>query len=294
MNWIVWALALSLAVGLAASVDAVEAPKGSVIELWPKAVRDAWGIEREETAKTEPWRGGPTTITRLSGVTNPTLTVYRPPKEQDAGTAVIVCPGGGYSILAWDLEGIEVCQWLSSIGVTGVLLKYRVPGQRDGAFEDAQRAVSVVRSKAKEWGIHPGRIGILGFSAGGHLAARACTNHRTRAYKPIDHADTFACRPDFAVLIYPAYMAGKDGLDAAALPVAKDTPPTFIAIAFADRFTTGALHYALALKKARVRAEMLVFHDGSHGCGLRPVDKGLTTWPTHAAQWMRAIKMLPQ
>ena len=272
-----------------AASGAAESKEREVIALWPEERLEA--AEKQEEVKTSEWRGK-WTIARLANVSRPTLTVFQPKKAAATGPAVVVCPGGGYSILAWDLEGTEVGQWLNGLGVTAFVLKYRVPGQRDGAFEDAQRAVSVVRSRAKEWGIHPRRIGILGFSAGGHLAARASTNHKTRAYKPIDHADTFACRPDFAVLIYPAYMAGKDGLDAGALPVAKDTPPTFIAIAFADRFTTGALHYALALKKARVRAEMLVFHDGSHGCGLRPVDKGLTTWPTHAAQWMRAIKML--
>lgn len=288
------ALALCLLL-LAGASPGAAAPKGEAIELWPKHVRDSWGPEGEETAKTEPWRGGPTTITRITGVTNPSLTIYRPPAAEATDTAVIVCPGGGYCILAWDLEGTEVCQWLTSLGITAALLKYRVPKQRDGAFQDAQRAVSLLRSRAKPLGINPRRIGILGFSAGGHLAARACTNFAERSYDPVDEADRASCRPDFAVLIYPAYMADKGGaaLDRTTLPVGSDTPSTFIAIAFNDRFAPGALLYAQALRGANVQSELHLFHEGSHGCGLRPVDRGLTTWPQHAKRWLRTIKALP-
>ncbi len=294
MNDLVLALAVSILL-LAGTSSAAALPKSQTIELWPESMRDSWNLEAEETAKTDPWRGGETTITRLTGVTNPTLTLYRPRADKDTGSAVIVCPGGGYSILAWDLEGTEICRWLNSLGVTGALLKYRVPKQRDGAFQDAQRAVSVLRSRAKEWDIHPGRIGILGFSAGGHLAARTCTNFAERSYEAMDEADTASCRPDFAVLIYPAYMAAKGGaaLDRKALPVATDTPSTFIAIAFNDRFTPGALLYAQALRAAKVQSELHVFHEGSHGCGMRPVDNGLTTWPKHAERWLRTLGVLP-
>ena len=285
MRRFTWALVGMLAMGtIAAGAD-----KGDVVELWPperlgEAKQEEKGVQSE-------WRGK-WTITRLQHVAKPTLTVF--PAAKPNGAAVVVCPGGGYSILAWDLEGIEVCEWLNGLGVTAFLLKYRVPGQRDGAFADAQRAMGLVRHRAKGWGIDPGRIGILGFSAGGHLAARVCTNHAKRAYEPVDEADQTSCRPDFALPIYPAYLDAKGGgLDAATLPVAKDTPPTFIAIACGDRFTPGALVYFQALRKAGVRSELHVFAEGSHGCGLRPVDDGLTTWPAHAERWMRALRVLP-
>jgi len=211
-----------------------------------------------------------------------------------SGTAVIVCPGGGYSILAYDLEGTEICEWLNSIGVTGVLLKYRVPRRRDDALKDAQRAIGIVRSRAAEWKIDPKRIGILGFSAGGHLSARASTNYRKRAYAPIDKHDEAGCRPDFSVLIYPAYLLNKEGtLDAATLPVDAETPTTFIAIAENDRFTPGALQYFLALKKAKVGSELHVFQFGGHGCGLRKTSENVTTWPEHCARWMRGLKLIP-
>src|SRR5262249_54892297 len=154
----------------------------------------------------------------------PTLTIFRPAKEKDTGASVVICPGGGYHILAWDLEGEEVAGWLNSIGVTGIVLKYRVPRRPDqprdappiGPLQDAQRAVSLPRSKAKEWGLDRRRIGILGFSAGGHLSAWAATNFDRRAYDAIDDADKESCRPDFAVLVYPAYLLakGKDELAA--------------------------------------------------------------------------------
>jgi len=218
--------------------------------------------------------------------------VYRPKGATEPTPAVVVCPGGGYSILAYDLEGTEVVEWLNGLGIAGVLLKYRVPGKRDGAFQDAQRAMGIVRHRAKEWGIDPKKVGILGFSAGGHLAARVCTNYEKRAYKPVDAADEASCRPDFAIPIYPAYMEKDGGLDTAALPVTAETPTTFIAIACNDRFTVGALHYFLALRQAKVRAELHVFQFGGHGCGLRESGDALTTWPVHCAAWLRGIGVL--
>ena len=288
MSELMWALvAMILCVGAAAR--GAEGNERETIELWP-AERLQAPKEEEKGVESE-WRGK-WKITRLQHVSKPTLTVF--PAGKPNGASVIVCPGGGYGILAWDLEGIEICQWLNTIGVTGFLLKYRVPKQRDAAFADAQRAVSLVRKRAKGSDLDPRRIGILGFSAGGHLAARTCTNFAQRAYEPVDAADTESPRPDFAVLIYPAYLEAKDGgLDAETLPVAKDTPPTFIAIATNDRFAAGALAYFGALRAAKVRSELHVFRDGSHGCGMRPVDKGLTTWPALCATWMATALARP-
>ncbi len=171
-----------------------------------------------------------------------------------------------------------------------------MPRQRDAAFQDAQRAVGLVRSRAKQWNIDPGRIGILGFSAGGHLAARACTNFGKRAYEAVDEAERVSCRPDFAVLVYPAYLAtkGDAALDASALPVGPKTPSTFIAIAFNDKFALGALHYFTALRRAKVPSELHVFQFGGHGCGLRKAAANVTTWPEHCERWLRGIGAIPE
>lgn len=264
---------------------------GEMVALWPDGFLEIDPKAKPETPVVSKWREK-WTIIRLQNVSKPIITVYRPKGATAPTAAVVICPGGGYGILAYDLEGTEVAEWLNGLGITGVLLKYRVPRQRDGAFQDAQRAMGIVRHRAKEWGIDPKKIGILGFSAGGHLAARVCTNYQKRAYKPVDAADEVSCRPDFAIPIYPAYMEKDGGLDTETLPVTKDTPPTFIAIACNDRFTAGALHYFLALRKAKVTSELHVFQDGSHGCGLRPVDEGAATWPVHCEKWFRAIGVL--
>ncbi len=277
----------------AADPNTAAAP-GETIQLWP-AERLATGPgEQPERAVTKTGPRGP--ITRVHDVSNPTLTVSVPQRPAaEPAPAVIVCPGGGYGILAWDLEGTEVVEWLNSIGVVGALLKYRVPRRRDDAFADAQRAMSLLRARAGQWKADPKKAGILGFSAGGHLAARLCTNHDKRTYPRVDAADDVPLRPDFAILIYPAYMAAKGAaaLDANTLPVSKATPPAFLAIASLDRFTPGALQYFLALRKHRVRSELHVFHHGGHGCGLRPNGQAVTTWPAHCERWLRAIEVLP-
>jgi len=171
------------------------------------------------------------------------MTVFRPAKDKDTGTAVVVCPGGGYNILAWDLEGTEVATWLNSLGVTAVVLKYRVPRRPGeagnepplGPLQDAQKAISLVRSKAKEWGVKPDRIGILGFSAGGHLAAAASILHAKASY-PQETAETISCRPDFTLLIYPAYLANADKTALRKeLVVTKNTPPMFLVHAADER-----------------------------------------------------------
>lgn len=289
MNGFALAVTAALCLHVAAAPGAPKAAKGKVVRLWPgaPATAPAGKAERRDVVPRKAGR----TITKVTNVTDPTITIVRPKGAAEATPAVVICPGGGYGILAWDLEGTEIAEWLNSLGVTGIVLKYRVPRQRDAAFQDAQRAVSLVRHRAGEWGIDPHKIGILGFSAGGHLAARLCTNHRKRAYEPRDDADRVSCRPDFAVLIYPAYLATKDGaaLDTATLPVAADTPSTFLAIACGDRFTPGAVRYFLALRKAKVRSELHVFQFGGHGCGLRKADANVTTWPAHCARWMAGL-----
>ena len=274
---------------------AAAAEKPSTIDLWPdKPPGDKGDLGDEKILENKP---GESQVKRIANVSHPTLTLFRPDKDKDTGAAVVIAPGGGYNILAWDLEGEEVAAWLNSVGVTGVVLKYRVP-RRPGtpgdaappqAQMDAQRAVRLVRSKAADWNLDPKRIGMLGFSAGGHLTAWTATHFDRRAYDPIDDADQVSCRPDFAVLIYPAYLLNKDGDGLAAdLPVTRETPPMFLAHAGDDKISPqNSVEMYLALKKAGAPAELHVYASGGHGFGLRPSDKPCSTWPRRCADWMK-------
>lgn len=272
---------------------AVEKPL--VVNVWPGEAPGEKGDVGEE--KTMPPRQGELPVTRLTNVTRPTLTVYRPLPEKNTGTAVVICPGGGYQILAIDKEGEEVAAWLNTLGVTGIVLKYRVPARKDqpryqAPLQDAQRAVSVVRGRAKEWGIDPARIGILGFSAGGHLSAAAATNHDKRHYAPIDELDKLSCRPDFAVLVYPAYLAEKLQLNSE-IRVDASTPPVFFVHASDDRISSeNSLTMYMALKRSGVPAELHVYASGGHGFGLRPSANPASTWPARCGEWMKARGLL--
>ena len=273
-----------------------------VVPLWPGSAPDdkePVGPEQDQTKPTDGLVAGEKVI-RLGNVYKPTISVHQPPADKRNGTAVVVCPGGAYQILAMDLEGTEVCDWLNSVGVTAVLLKYRVPKRaglekHTAALQDAQRALGLVRHRATEWGIDPKKIGILGFSAGGHLAALASNQCDPRSYPVVDEADSASCRPDFTVLIYPAYLTLKDEGDRIApeFHLTAETPPTFIAMAEDDpiRVET-ALFYAIGLKKAKVPFELHVYPTGGHGYGLRPTKNLVTTWPQRTADWMRSRGLL--
>jgi acetyl esterase/lipase len=273
-----------------------------VVPLWPgTAPGDKGGIaqEQDQTKSSDDLVAGKRLI-RLGNVSKPTLSVYQPPVDKRTGAAVVVCPGGGYQILAMDLEGTEVCEWLNSAGVTAVLLKYRVP-KREGlekhtaALQDAQRAIGLVRHRAGEWGIDPKKIGVLGFSAGGHLAALASNQCEPRSYATFDEADSTSCRPDFTVLIYPAYLTVKEQGDRIApeFTLTTNTPPTFIAMAEDDpiRVET-ALFYAAGLKNVNVPFELHIYPTGGHGYGLRPSKDLVTTWPQRVSDWMRSRGLL--
>ncbi|MFM8273885.1 MAG: SMP-30/gluconolactonase/LRE family protein [Gemmata sp.] len=265
-----------------------------VLDVWPKGAPGEKGNVGEEK-QTVGKSGGVTSITNVS---KPTLTVYAPAKDKSTGAAVIVAPGGGYNNLAWEHEGTMVGEWLRSIGVTAVVLKYRVPRRPDaakgeppvGALQDAQRAISLTRARAKEWRVDPKRVGMLGFSAGGHLTAWAATNFDKRAYEEVDAADKESCRPDFAVLIYPGGLVDKVEKEklAAEIRVSKDTPPCFFALAYNDNGPLdGSLKMLAALKKAGVTAEMHVYSGGGHGFGMRASEKPHTAWPKRCEEWMR-------
>lgn len=280
-----WSLLASALV--AASVQAHGQP---TLDVWPgKPPGETAAVGNESTEI----KGDKRKVKIVTKVTQPTITVYRP-QHNNTGTAVLICPGGGYNVLAIDLEGEEVAAWLNSIGVTGIVLKYRVPRPADKTHAlplmDAQRAMSLVRSRAKEWDIRPDRIGILGFSAGGHLAAAASTNYDKRAYEPIDEIDKVSCRPDFSVLVYPAYLQAKDKDELMPdIRVNAESPPTFFAHASNDgvKSDNSVIMY-LALKRAGVPAEMHIYTTGGHGFGLRPSDQPCSTWPARCADWMRS------
>ena len=293
---------LSLLVASSAFTARLCAAPSEPILLWPQGAPggDAGvGEEHDTTKPTDNLISGKPVI-RLGNVTKPTITVYRAPQDLDTGTAVVVCPGGCYSILAMDLEGTEICEWLNSIGVTGVLLKYRVPARRDttrrdAPLQDAQRALGLVRQRASEWGLNPNHIGILGFSAGAHLSANVSNNYEKRAYPPLDAADEQNCRPDFTLLIYPGGLTVKSDGDKLPpeLTVSAHTPPTFL-VQTEDDFARVecSLYYYIALKNAKVPAEMHLYATGGHGYGLRPSPHNVTTWPQRAGQWLGELGML--
>jgi acetyl esterase/lipase len=266
---------------------AADAPQA--LNVWPaKPPGDSSQIGKED------WQGK-----HVTNVTEPTLQIYRPARDKDSGVAVIVCPGGGYKVLMMSYEGEDVAQWLTTIGITGIVLKYRVPAPPGVAhhlpgLQDAQRSISYVRSKASEWGINPDKIGILGFSAGGHLTAAACTNFDKRAYEPIDAVDQLSCRPDFGVAIYPGgvIQKGTDGELAPEIRVSKQTPPMFIAQASDDPGSDNSVYLYLALKKAGVPVELHEYTKGGHGFGIKQTGKPSATWIDRCAEWMRSEGIL--
>ena len=288
---------LLLVFSLLAAHHLAPAAEPPSFDLWPGSVpgeTNALAAEKDMTKDSDGLIAGRRLI-RLGNVSKPTLTVYRPAKDKDTGAAVVVFPGGGYNILALDLEGTEVCEWLNSIGVTGVLLRYRVPARAGmekhaAALQDAQRAVGMVRKRAGEFGLDPKRIGVLGFSAGGHLAAALAASTAQRTYPRADDADAVSCRPDFSVLVYPAYLTLKEQNDKInpTVAVSSNTPPTFLVIAQDDPVRVeNVLFYSVALKQVGVPLELHVYPKGGHGYGLRRTENPLTAWPDRAAEWMR-------
>jgi acetyl esterase/lipase len=299
------------AVLISQTPDWQPSPGHTQIPLWPGVAPDAMPVAGPETSTVrekdhliagKPWE-------YVERVSRPTLTVYSP-IGKNTGAAVVVFPGGGYRILAIDLEGSEVCDWLTSKGITCVLLKYRVPGEnlfpKSGAYpkspaalEDAQRTVGLVRFHAVEWGIDPHKIGVLGFSAGGHLVAAVSTNFKRRLYKAVDASDRESCRPDFGVALYPGHMlenTTKDFQLNPYVPVTKETPPMFLLQAEDDPVDTvkNSLVYYYALKKAGVPVEMHLYAQGGHGFGLRRTTMPITEWPTLVEKWLKSVGITPE
>lgn len=277
-----------------------------VVDLWPGPTPGDVGIKGRETSRIhQSPLVGPTRL--ITNVSTPTLTIYRAPENTNTGTAMVICPGGGYWDLYWELEGEEVAAWLNSVGMTGIILKYRCP-RRPGDVRgepplgpqlDAQRAVSLVRSRAREWGIDPKRIGMVGFSAGGHLALATATGFVKRKYDPIDAVDRASCRPDFAVLCYSGYLKAKDKDEIwPDLSIPPETPPVFLAHASDDRESYGgsnaensAFMY-LALKRAGIPTELHIFGTGDHDFGVRQNDKLPSSWTGLCVKWLRSQSLL--
>jgi acetyl esterase/lipase len=277
------------------------APGTTTLNVWPgkaPGVPDNVNPEVDTTtAKDNLIAGKP--VIRLGNVTSPTLTLYKP-NGKNTGAAIVVFPGGAYRILAIDLEGTEVCDWLTSSGITCILLKYRVPDsgpypKSSAALQDAQRTLSVVRSHASEWHIDPQRIGVLGFSAGAHLVAALSTHFDKRVYDPVDTAEQQNCRPDFAVVVYPGYLAlaEQNFTNNQDITVTEKTPPSFIVMAEDDPVhVENATAYFLLLKNAKVPAELHIYTEGGHGYGLRRTALPVTTWPQTVETWLHTIKMV--
>ena len=276
--------------------------------LWPGVVPDSQPLEGPEESGTVVDGAGRKVLVAgrpwvyVGKVSQPTITVYRPVGRY-TGAAVVVVPGGGYNVLAIDLEGTEVCDWLASKGITGVLLKYRVPCVKTGpyrdcriALEDAQRAVGLVRFQAAQWHIDPHKIGVLGMSAGGHMVAAISTHFENRLYPTVDAADHESCRPDFALALYPGHLAVPEKNFALNpdIQVTSRTPPTFLLQAEDDPIdpVENSLVYYAALRKAGVSAEMHVYVRGGHAFGLRPTGSPITRWPQLAETWLRTIGII--
>lgn len=254
------------------------------IELWPETVPGQEKPKKEAVISGNNDRN----VTRIAEVTNPLLKVFAP--DQPNGAAVIVCPGGGYNILAIDLEGYEIAEWLRKMGFTAFVLQYRVPEKQEGALQDVQRAIRLVRQQAHQWDLNPEKLGVMGFSAGGSLSARASTRYDDRTYDNIDLADQLSARPDFSLLIYPAYLdQGPDRSLTPELPVTGETPPAFLFATADDDHGNSTLVYTKALRDNEVPVEMHMLAEGGHGYGLREGNVAGETWPELAETWLQKI-----
>lgn len=289
-------LPLLLALAVLAPLSAAPAPIS--LPLWPGTPPGDAAVslppEADQTKPTDALIAG-RRIVKLGNVSTPLLEVHPAPKDKANGAAVVICPGGGFNILAWDLEGTEVAAWLNSLGVTGIVLKYRVPASARNttrwlpAVQDAQRALRLARANAAAWGIDPQRLGLLGFSAGGATAGLTALKHAERLYPRVDAADDLPSRPDFALLIYTGGLFDPKTnrlLDDVVVPA--DAPPMFFVHAWDDRVPVqNSLLLATALKEKKISAALHVYPTGGHGYGLRRTAEPVTTWPDRAEEWLR-------
>lgn len=296
---------LTLAISLCFSLNA----QNQILKLWPDGVPGS--IKNDSYAEKETVATG--IPSRYEKVTEPTLTVFLPPKEKATGTAVLICPGGGYGVLAFDHEGYQIARWLNDNGIAGIILKYRLPSDlimKDksvGPLQDTQEGIRFIRRKAAEWNINPRRVGVIGFSAGGHLASSVSTHYAEVVY---DSKDTIAARPDFSLLIYPVitfdasftHMGSRNNLigkDASAEAVAhfsnelqinEKTPPAFLVHSSDDKTVPvkNSIVYYQNLNKFNITAELHIFQKGGHGYGLSAGRGTQSAWPELCISWLKA------
>jgi len=261
--------------------------KNDIIYLWPGKVP---GEAKEKTAP------GIDTIRkdnvlRYNEITNPAIEVFLPDAKSANGAAVVVCPGGAYKMLSYDKEGTEIAIWLNKQGIAAFVLQYRVPDKKEGALQDAQRALRIIRNDSKKWNINPEMTGIMGFSAGGSLSARTSTMFNIKTYPPVDKIDSLSCRPSFTMLIYPAYLdQGPNFTLTPELQLSRNVPPMFIFQAADDTYGNSALAMAGALRNAKVPVELHFLPKGGHGYGLRPGNPSAEAWPALAEAWLRNVR----
>lgn len=255
----------------------------ATIEVWPAGKIPGQGAkesERDVPAKGDGFK-------RITNISRPTLTLFPAPKQSSPAPAMIVCPGGGYSYVVYDKEGTEIAAWLNANGTSALVLKYRTPNNRAGALQDLQRALSLTRAHAAEWNLDPKRLGVIGFSAGGNLAAKSSAPVEARTYPAVDAVDQQSCRPDFAVLVYPAYLDDKNGHVAPDLNLKANIPPTLIVHTEDDKpFVPGSKLYHAALDEVKVAHEFKLYPTGGHGYGLR-CTKDAKAWTEDALAWLR-------
>jgi acetyl esterase/lipase len=260
--------------------------KHDLIYLWPGKVPGE--LKEKQPPSTETSRND--NVIRFSEVTNPAIEVYLPDRSVNNGSAIIVCPGGGYRILAYDKEGTEIAAWLNKLGFAAFVLQYRIPDKKEGALQDVQRALRIVRSVATRLNLDPGKIGVMGFSAGGSLSARASTLFNKSTYSAVDKTDSLSCRPSFTLLIYPAYLdQGPDLSLTPELQLSKEVPPMFIFQTADDSYGNSSLIMAAALRNAKLPFEFHMLAKGGHGYGLRSGIVAAEVWPLLAEKWLGSV-----
>jgi acetyl esterase/lipase len=258
--------------------------KKDIIYLWPGKVPGEVKEKQEAVINTTEKDN----IIRYTEVTNPAIEVFMPEPAIKNGAAVIVCPGGGYKVLAYDLEGTEIAAWLNKLGLTAFVLQYRIPDKKEGALQDVQRAFRIIRQNAAKWGLNSDKIGVMGFSAGGSLSARASTLFNKKTYSPVDKADSLSCKPSFTMLIYPAYLDQGPSLTLTPeLQISKEVSPIYIFQTADDQYGNSALVMAGALRDKKIPIELHLLPAGGHGYGLRPGNIAAETWPVLAEKWLK-------
>lgn len=261
-------------------------PSPRVVPVWPERPPGEVPAEPESDLPAH----NNDDVRRTTNVSVPTITVYSAPDTKGPKPAVLICPGGGYNYLAINKEGSEIAEWLNSIGVTGIVLKYRVPNNKAGALQDAQRALALIRSHSSEWAIDPNHIGVIGFSAGGHLAASVAAQGGSKTYPAVDKIDEYSSSANFAVLVYPAYLLDRDGNLAAPFLDASKFPPTFFAVTQDDqRCAPGCVALYQALTKSGIKSDLHIFSEGGHAWGLRHKSLPVKMWPTVCAAWLASL-----